>query len=80
MFLCVWCGTASRSLWQALFISGFAGFSTAILIHPVVGYTDVLHLTPAVGGATMFAIGLILTYRSMMGYKRAELTRSVATA
>jgi hypothetical protein len=62
LFLCVWCSPLSRSLWQALFIAGLAGFSTAIAIHPVIGYTDVIHLAPAVLGAGLFGSGLALTY------------------
>ena len=56
----VWCGTWSRSLWQALLIAGIAGWSTAVGVHPVIGYTDAGHLAPAVTGATLFFIGLIL--------------------
>jgi MFS family permease len=57
MFFCVWCGTPSRSLWQALLLAGLAGFSTAIGIHPIIGYTDFSHLGPAVVGALVFALG-----------------------
>jgi hypothetical protein len=64
MFLCLRCGRRSRALWQAVAISGTAGFSTAILIHPAIGYTDVVHLLPACVGAGMFVTGLVLSYRS----------------
>jgi hypothetical protein len=57
---CVWCGTISRSLRQALLIGGIAGWSTAIGIHPVIGYLDAGHLAPAVVGATLFFVGLAL--------------------
>lgn len=30
---------------------------TAVLVHPAVGYTDPFHLSPAVGGAGLFAAG-----------------------
>jgi hypothetical protein len=69
MFFCVWCGTPSRSLWQALFVSGTAGFATAIGVHPVIGYTDPVHLAPAVIGAAVFSAGLVLTFRPMMKVK-----------
>ena len=36
LFASVWCGTESRSLWQALLLGGIAGWSTAIGIHPFV--------------------------------------------
>jgi hypothetical protein len=65
VLFCVWCGTPSRSLWQALFLSGVAGFSTAIGIHPVVGYTDLTHLLPAMIGAGMFLTGLALCFKPM---------------
>jgi hypothetical protein len=64
-FFCIWCGTPSRSLWQALLLAGLAGFSTAIGIHPIIGYTDFFHLGPAVVGALVFALGLALTFRKM---------------
>ena len=68
MLFCVWCGEPSRSLWQALCVAGAAGFSTAIVVHPLIGYLDFIHLAPAVLGAAVFAAGLALTfkYRSQM--------------
>ncbi len=65
VLFCVWCGTPSRSLWQALCLSGIAGFSTAIGIHPMVGYTDFTHLVPAILGAGMFLTGLALCFKPM---------------
>jgi MFS family permease len=65
MIFCIWCGTPSKNLWQALCASGAAGFSTAIGIHPVIGYTDPLHLAPAVIGGLSFLIGLVLCYGPM---------------
>ncbi len=62
---CVWCARPSRSLWQALAAGGFFGWAAAIFVHPAIGYTDVLHLTPAVGGAVIFCVGLALTRRAM---------------
>ena len=58
VFACVWCGVPSRSLWQALLIAGIAGWSTAIGIHPLIGYTDAGHLAPAVAGLCSFSSGL----------------------
>ncbi len=63
LFLCIWCSPWSRSLWQALVVAGLAGFSTAIAIHPVIGYTNLIHLAPAIVGALLFAIGLALSFR-----------------
>ena len=53
-------GRSSRALWQALTIAGAAGFSTAIGVHPAIGYLSLTHLGPAVLGAVIFAAGLIL--------------------
>ena len=60
---CAWFAAPSRSLWQALALAGTVGFATAIGVHPAVGYTDPVHLAPAVAGALLFAAGLILAYR-----------------
>jgi len=49
----------SRSLRQALALAGLAGFGAAIDVHVAVGYTDPLHLAPAVAGAAPFVIGLV---------------------
>ena len=57
---CVWCARPSRALWQALLIAGAVGFTTAIGVHPAVGYTDMVHLAPAIVGATIYFAGLIL--------------------
>lgn len=64
---CVWCGTFSRSLRQVLLIGGLVGWTTAIGIHPLIGYNDFFHLAPAVTGAVTFFCGLILTRSSMCG-------------
>jgi hypothetical protein len=62
---CVWCGTPSRSLWQALCASGSIGFLAAVGIHLIVGYVDFVHLTPALAGALIFALGIALSRKSM---------------
>jgi len=61
MFFAVFFGRPSKSLWQALATSGAFGFVTAIGIHPVIGYTNVSHLAPAVLGALVFATGMAVT-------------------
>jgi len=65
MFFCIWCGQPSRGLWQALFLTGIAGFTTAIGVHPVVGYMSFSHLAPALIGATLFTAGILLTFSRM---------------
>ena len=74
IFFCVWCGSPSRSLWQALCWSGIAGYSTAIGVHPIIGYTDFSHLAPAVAGAVVFSLGLALTFKPMV---RGQITESL---
>jgi hypothetical protein len=58
---CALFASPSRGLWQALAVAGLAGFGAAIGVHLVVGYTDTLHLAPAVAGAALFVVGLALT-------------------
>jgi len=41
------------------------GFATAIGVHPVVGYLEVMHLAPAVLGAFVFIAGALLCYKPM---------------
>jgi hypothetical protein len=66
VFFCVWCGAPSRSLWQVLCLAGLVGFAAAIGIHPIVGYTNLFHLAPAILGALMFIAGLVLCWRTML--------------
>jgi hypothetical protein len=61
MLMAVLYGKPSRSLWQALAISGLFGFATAIGIHPLIGYTNLTHLLPAIAGCLVYAIGLVMT-------------------
>jgi hypothetical protein len=65
MFFCTYCGEPSKSLWQALLITGAAGFGTAIGVHFPIGYTSFTHLAPAFLGALMFAAGMLLTFNGM---------------
>ncbi|HUK89709.1 MAG TPA: hypothetical protein VLZ81_04855, partial [Blastocatellia bacterium] len=70
VLFCVWCARPSRSLWQVLCIAGLAGFGAAIGIHPIVGYTDLMHLAPAFAGALMFATGLALAAGPMLNPRK----------
>jgi len=74
-FASVWWGTPSRSLWQALLIAGAVGWTSAIGVHPAVGYTDLVHLGPALTGATLFVAGLASTRKAMLGGLRADRSR-----
>ncbi len=66
MFLCIYCSPPTRSLWQALAITGVAGFGTAIGVHFPIGYLSLTHLAPAYFGALMFVTGMALTFPKMM--------------
>jgi hypothetical protein len=72
--LCTWCGAPSRSLWEALLVAGQAGFGCAIGVHLLVGYTDAVHLGPAVLGTALFVAGLLLTRRHMHSAADPALT------
>lgn len=62
MFLCVWCAELSPALWRVLCAAGAIGFGTAIGVHPAVGYISMVHLAPAITGAAVYSLGLILTF------------------
>jgi hypothetical protein len=61
MFLAVLYGTPSRNLWQALAAAGVTGFCAAIAVHPLIGYTDLFHLGPAIAGCVVFFAGIAIT-------------------
>lgn len=56
----VWRANLDRAARQALGVAGIAGFGTAVFIHPAIGYNDLWHLSPALAGAILFAIGIVL--------------------
>jgi hypothetical protein len=70
LLCCVWYGRPSRSLWLTLTAAGLAAFGPAIAIHAAVGYDDPVHLAPAVAGAALYLMGLLLTFRPMMSAER----------
>jgi len=57
LFGIAWRGRFERSARQALALAGLVGFSTAIFVHPAIGYDNWWHLTPAIGGTATFALG-----------------------
>jgi len=75
VFFCVWCATPSRNLWQVLCLAGLAGFSTAIGIHPIVGYLSFSHLAPAIFGALVFLVGLLLCFKRMHAANISQVRR-----
>jgi hypothetical protein len=66
LFACVWRAAHSRSLWQGMLLGGIAGWGAGIGVHPIIGYNDAGHLAPAVLGAGLYFVGLVLTRTSMM--------------
>lgn len=64
LFLSVLYGRMGRSLVQALALAGTFGFGTAIGVHPLIGYTSVSHLAPAVLGCLVYVTGLLLAWPS----------------
>ena len=50
---------------EAGLVAGLVGFTTAIGIHPIVGYVSFVHLAPAYAGALAFLVGMRLLYRPM---------------
>jgi hypothetical protein len=67
LFCCLWYGRPSRSLWLAVLLAGGTGFSTAIGVHPLIGYTEFSHLAPAYCGALLFSTGITLCHKPMCG-------------
>jgi hypothetical protein len=64
MFFCAAFARPSKSLREALLLAGVAGFTTAIGVHPVIGYINATHLGPAVFGCLAYFTGLAMTVPS----------------
>lgn len=76
----VWCARMTRSLWQALMTAGLVGWTTAIGVHPAIGYNDAWHLAPAVGGASLFLLGMLCAWDGLGSSARdADLTSEPRT-
>ena len=60
-FVCVWCGSASRALWEALAVAGTVSLAAAITPHVLIGYTDPWHLAPVILATGSLVVGLVLT-------------------
>jgi hypothetical protein len=56
-----WRAEFDRAARQTLLVAGAVGFGTAVFVHPAIGYTDPLHLAPAVVGWGLFTAGWWLT-------------------
>ena len=62
--LVIWKSRLTPALWQAVLAAGGIGFGCAIGVHFSIGYLDVTHLAPAVAGACLFAIAIVLAMPS----------------
>lgn len=74
---CIWRGEPSKALWEAVSLAGVTGFASAIGVHPAIGYTEFIHLAPAVAGAIAFLFGIALCYRPMR-YPQQETIAAAA--
>lgn len=63
---------ASRSFKQVMLFSGGIGFGTAIGVHFIIGYLDVLHIAPAFAGLAIFLAGWALTSFAPISAKGGE--------
>ena len=64
----------SAWLWWALLIAGSIGYSGAILVHHLVGYINIKHLLPAIGGFAVLLLGLALSYPFLCGQNERRST------
>jgi dihydroorotate dehydrogenase len=64
LLLATWWGFAQggRWLWWMLLLAALPAYGTGIGVHFVVGYTNLRHLTPSIGGAAIFALSLGLSW------------------
>jgi hypothetical protein len=60
-----------KSMWEILLVSINTGFLSAIGIHYYIGYTNLLHLSPALAGYFFGIMGLLFTYRRCMKGQKA---------
>ena len=60
---CAWYAPPSRSFLEAIIAAGAAGFGCAIGVHFAEGYTDFVHLAPALVGAFLFVAAVVLEIR-----------------
>ncbi|MGH9224091.1 MAG: hypothetical protein ACRD2W_10005 [Acidimicrobiales bacterium] len=63
-FLSLWFAPPARHLHEAVATAGAISLVAAIGIHGFVGYTDFMHLLPALGAATLLVFGLALAVQA----------------
>lgn len=59
LMVCAWYARPNRAFHQAVFMAGVAGFGCAIGTHFVEGYTNPVHLGPAVAGGVLFTASFV---------------------
>jgi hypothetical protein len=70
LIVCGWYAGPGRAFHQAVGLAGTAGFGCALGTHFVEGYTNPVHLAPAIAGAALFAVSLsseIVGWRQLRG-------------
>lgn len=72
-----WYAPPTRAFHQTMFIAGASGFGCAIGTHFVEGYTNPLHLAPAIAGALLFLASITL---EVVGWRHSTTSRSVSAS
>jgi dihydroorotate dehydrogenase len=69
LLLATWWGFAPgrRWLWWMFLLAALPAYTAGIGVHFVVGYTNLWHLTPSIGGAAVFAVALGLAWPYLVG-------------
>jgi dihydroorotate dehydrogenase len=62
-------------LWWALLGGGGTAYAAAIGVHLAVGYLNLWHLLPALGGTALLAVGLALSYPYLCGRPQERTPR-----
>jgi dihydroorotate dehydrogenase len=51
-----------RWLWWMFLLAALPAYGAGIGVHFAVGYTNLWHLTPSIGGAAVYALALVLSW------------------
>lgn len=69
----------ARWLWLALAWAGNIAFACAVIVHIAVGYSSPLHLAPAVAGAAIWNVALLLSREWLAGAQVLRFERPQST-
>ncbi|HLO04005.1 MAG TPA: hypothetical protein VK191_12925 [Symbiobacteriaceae bacterium] len=61
-----------RWQWWAMLLSGLPSYVMALWVHLAIGYTSFIHLLPVYVGTLLLGLGLLFSYRYLMGEVRAD--------